>query len=54
LQHPHIVAVHEVGEREGQCFFTMDFVEGQSLAALVRRAPVKGLPTRTTPDYTLP
>src|SRR5206468_4977931 len=32
LQHPNIVAIHEVGAHEGQPFFAMDFIEGQSLA----------------------
>jgi hypothetical protein len=36
LQHPSIVAVHEVGEHQGQHYFSMDFIEGTSLAALVR------------------
>lgn len=39
LQHPHIVAIHEVGEYHGQHFFSMDFVEGKSLAALCREGP---------------
>jgi serine/threonine-protein kinase len=30
-QHPGIVAIHEVGVHGGQHYFTMDFVEGQSL-----------------------
>jgi outer membrane protein assembly factor BamB len=40
LQHPGIVALHEVGEHEGQHFFSMDYVEGQSLAELVRERPL--------------
>ena len=32
LQHPNITAIHEVGEHEGQPYFSMDFVDGQSLA----------------------
>lgn len=40
LQHPHIVAVHEVGEHEGQHFFSMDLVEGGNLADLVREHPL--------------
>ena len=34
LQHPNIVAIHEVGEHEGRHYFSMDYVEGQNLAAL--------------------
>src|SRR5262245_39647090 len=40
LQHPNIVAIHEVGFAEGQHFFAMDFVEGLTLAQLVAKGPV--------------
>jgi serine/threonine protein kinase len=40
LQHPNIVAIHEVGEHQGQHYFSMDYVEGQNLAELVRKAPL--------------
>ena len=36
LQHPNIVAIHEVGEHDGQHYFSMDFVAGKNLADLVR------------------
>jgi serine/threonine protein kinase len=36
LQHPNIVAIHEVGEHEGFQFFSMDYVAGVNLAELVR------------------
>jgi serine/threonine protein kinase len=32
LQHPNIVAIHEVGQRNGQDFFSMDYVPGPNLA----------------------
>lgn len=39
LQHPGIVAIHEVGEYEGLHYFSMDYVEGQGLGSLARRTP---------------
>jgi eukaryotic-like serine/threonine-protein kinase len=39
LQHPNIVAIHEIGEHEGRPFFSMDYVDGRSLADLVREQP---------------
>ncbi len=40
LQHPNIVAIHEVGQYEAQHYFSMDFVEGRSLAEMVRENPL--------------
>ncbi|MGA2657958.1 MAG: serine/threonine-protein kinase, partial [Verrucomicrobiota bacterium] len=48
LQHPNIVAIHEVGFAEGQHFFAMDFVEGLTLAQLVAKGP---LPARQAATY---
>jgi serine/threonine-protein kinase len=40
LDHPHIVPVYDVGERENESlYFAMKLVEGQTLAALVRSLP---------------
>jgi serine/threonine protein kinase len=40
LQHPNIVAIHEFGQHDGQHYFSMDYVQGQSLASLVERGPL--------------
>jgi WD40 repeat protein/predicted Ser/Thr protein kinase len=48
LQHPNIVAIHEVGEHSGQPFFSMDLVEGRNLSQLVRDEP---LPSRKAASY---
>jgi len=40
LQHPNIVAIHEIGEHEGRHYFSMDFVEGRNLAQIAAGRPV--------------
>src|SRR5437899_260302 len=48
LQHPNIVAIHEVGVHQGQQYFAMDYVEGPSLAKLLANG---SLPARLAADY---
>jgi tRNA A-37 threonylcarbamoyl transferase component Bud32 len=40
LQHPNIVAIHEAGEHGGQHYFTMDYVAGHDLGAMVKDGPL--------------
>jgi WD40 repeat protein len=40
LQHPNIVQVYEVGEYRGRPFFSMEYVDGGSLAPRVRGTPL--------------
>jgi serine/threonine protein kinase/tetratricopeptide (TPR) repeat protein len=40
LDHPGIVPVYEIGEREHSCYFSMKFIEGGQLDELVRLRPL--------------
>jgi len=40
LEHPGIVPIHEVGEWEGSCYFSMKFIEGGQLDEIVEREPL--------------
>ncbi len=40
LDHPGIVPIHEIGEHQGQHFYSMGFIDGQSLADQLRPGPL--------------
>jgi hypothetical protein len=42
LQHPHIVKVHRVGSCDNRHFYSMDFIDGPSLAARIAPGPLPG------------
>jgi WD40 repeat protein len=46
LRHPNIVSVFEVGESEGQPFLAMEYVDGPSLASVMKQGPLS--PIRAT------
>lgn len=48
LRHPNIVSIYEIGERDGHHFLSMEFVEGQNFAEIVREKP---LPARVAAGH---
>ena len=40
LRHPNIVGIHQVGQINGQHYFTMDYIGGHSLAKLLEAGPL--------------
>jgi len=40
LQHPHIVPIYEVANHRGQCYFSMQLVEGATLAGKLAHGPL--------------
>jgi tRNA A-37 threonylcarbamoyl transferase component Bud32 len=39
LQHPNIVQIHEIGDHDGLPFFSLEYVDGDTLAARLKAAP---------------
>src|SRR5215470_11207982 len=37
VSHPHVCRVYDLGEADGQPFLTMEYIDGEDLAALLRR-----------------
>ncbi len=50
LRHPHIVGIHDRGERDGQLWIAMDYIEGTDLSHLLEQRYPRGMPV----GYVLP
>ncbi|MCA9148394.1 MAG: serine/threonine protein kinase [Planctomycetales bacterium] len=40
LDHPHIIPVYDVGEHDGNAFFSMKYVQGETLADRLKQGPL--------------
>ena len=40
LNHPHVCALHDIGEEDGIAYLVMEYLEGESLAAMLTRGPL--------------
>jgi WD40 repeat protein len=49
LSHPHIVSVYAVGSERGVHFYAMQFIDGQTLAALIESARRQAAPAPRAP-----
>lgn len=45
LRHPHIVAIHDRGEHDGQLWIAMDYIDGADTAKLIQQRYPAGMPT---------
>jgi Protein kinase domain len=41
INHPHVAAVHDLIEHDGRTFMVMEYVEGESLAVVLRNGPLQ-------------
>ena len=41
IDHPHIAAVHDIGDVDGQTYIAMEYVNGQSLRELLKNGALK-------------
>lgn len=54
LNHPNILSVYEIDERDGQAFLVMEYINGKTLKSYVTNLkPGEGIPVRQAIEWTL-
>ncbi len=53
LNHPNIATIYEIDEVEGECFISMEYVEGKSLKQLIKEGQIQGWDSSKMLDLTI-
>ena len=50
VTHPNVCRVHDIAQADGRHFLSMEYVDGEDLASLLRRISASDRPSRSAPQ----